>query len=258
MTQEALVSLAKVYHLDMGKRSADLGLWASLIADEAECLGRPIYVVEVGCGDGRVPDGLMVRALNEHVVRWVGIDSDPEMVRAFRKRCGSWCHAIEGNATNRHAWLEMRKHIMGLADVVLIPYATLFLVPHVDQGRLLRMAALACRPGGLIAAEVFEPRWTETGIREAEAPCGPKHNGQTMVRHTVYRVDGDARTTRATRRYGIVRGECQYRVEEIIYWQQLADLRLMAMRVGLNAVRTICSEQNSLVPEGYDLLLGRA
>jgi len=271
VTPESLVGLAAVYHLDMGRRTVDLDLWASLLSDEAERYGGSVSVIEVGCGTGRVPRGVALRHPRLPIESWVGIDVDPAMVRAFQRRAPAWATPVEGDAVTVEAWDEARGILGGAADVVLVPYATLFLVPHERQAHLLRLAVGSSKPGALIAAEVFVPQWTDSGTYENTVWCEPEEPdalGRKLVRRTVYQVDGSRRVTRATRQYGpatpglgsprLDRWRSSCRVEETIHWRLPAELPRLAEEAGMGVSRVLRNEHDRRVPEGYVLLVGRS
>src|SRR3990167_5742416 len=115
------VSLAQVYPLDFGRRTEDLPAWRAMTAGQT--------VIEIGCGDGRVA------AACPDARTWLGIDSDEMAVREFYARMNgdgsrkAWC----ADATE---WV--RSNPGSGADLAIIPFSTLFLIPHKKQAPLLQ------------------------------------------------------------------------------------------------------------------------
>lgn len=262
--------LAATYAWDMGQRTEDLALWAAWLAEEAARLRRPLTVVEVGGGTARVPRGVALGAPGLLIARWVGLDPDPAMIAAWRRRAPAWACAVQGDAANPAAWAEVRRAAGGLADVVLAPYATLFLLPHAAQGPALALGAAALAPRGALWAEVYEPAWTETGTRQRTVACRPEEPdpaGRAFVRQTTYQVDGPARLTVAERVYGpqdptadrprLWAGRALCRVTERIHWRPAAEWPGLAREAGLPTAGLLGPADDPLIPAGSRLLVAR-
>lgn len=265
-TREA--TLAEVYDLDMGHRLADVPLWGESIRRE-----RPLRVVEVGCGTGRIPLALDRyfwlpgdRSLFPSV--WVGLDPDPGMISRFEGRTRaaglSWCSAVCGDARAPKAWDEVLQAAGGPVGLVLVPYSTLYLLPHADQVGALRLAGRTLAHGGLLLVEVFEPT-LGGGEATSSKLCHAPDGSRTWARLTTFRVDVGARTTAVERRYGPAgptgaptSGLEAYRVAETIYWRRSEDLVGLAEEAGLRSVEVL-REGGPLfgVPRGFVVLSGR-
>ncbi len=107
-------------------------------------------VVELGCGSGRLLAPL-VAAGN----RVVGVDSSAAMLDRARTRLQS--AILRGDITVVHGNMQdLSELVAGPFDLVIIPLNGLL---HVDepmaQRRVLKQAARALRPGGLLAVDVL-------------------------------------------------------------------------------------------------------
>lgn len=239
-------TLADVYDLDMGARVEDLPLWRELLygAD---------HVAEVGCGTGRVPVGLAL--LGWSCARWAGIDPDPGMVSRFRARMPHWAGCVEGDACDPGTWAAVRRGVGGPLDAVIVPYSTLFLVPHERQVDLLRLAGGSVRPGGLVAAEVFVPLWTDTAVRGHMRRCaGGAPALDPWVVQVEYRVDGSTRTTAVERAYGPVDQPPRLVCRERLHWRLPGELQGLAAEAGLGRAQVL---RGGSVPRGFAVLAAR-
>lgn len=262
--------LAATYEWDMGQRTADLGLWAGLVAEAAEMRGSPVVVIEVGGGTARVPRALALDYPHLPIARWVGMDVDPAMVDSWSRRAPAWASVTTGDAADASTWVAASRLAGCQADLVLIPYATLFLLPHASQPVVLAHAVAALRHGGRLAAEVYPPAWLTSGTERRTTVCTPTEPdpaGRTWVRQTTYQIDGATRTTVAERVYGpadptadrptLLAGRACCRVTERIHWRLPAELAPLASEAGLDPVAVRHPSHDPRIPVGYCLLLGR-
>ncbi len=246
------VGLADVYDIDFGRRTEDRHLWRELCADAVG--GR---VVEVGCGDGRV--ARLVAESPVRPARWLGIDVDRAMVDRFDRRRPPQmvCSSVCGDALAAETWERVVQDESDLADLVVIPYSTLFLFPHAAQVEVLRHCGRAVRPGGVVAAECFVPEHVESGTRRASVRVADPDPlaRRPWVRHTRLDVDAAHRTTRVLRTYGPPLGaggvEPVLELSETVYWREPASLAAAAVEAGLGPA-VLCS--GGAVPPGHVLL----
>lgn len=132
-----------VWHdVECAAYAADLGLWRALAA-EAD---GP--VLDVGCGTGRVALDLAAAGFTV-----VGLDSDPDLLRAFRARARSLGLPVTGLAGDARSFSLGRRFA-----AVIAPMQVVQLLGG-PQGRaaFLRTAKAHLEPGGLIAAALADP-----------------------------------------------------------------------------------------------------
>jgi len=135
----ALTAATTWHDVECGSYDADLSLWEEL----AERQGGP--VLELGCGTGRVALHLARRG---H--RVYALDREPELL-------GSLIERAEGLAVDPFAVDGREYQLPEPVCLALAPMQFLQLLPERDD-RLacLRRAAVALRPGGLLAAAIVE------------------------------------------------------------------------------------------------------
>jgi SAM-dependent methyltransferase len=250
------VSLAEVYDLDMGRRISDVGLWGKYTSGQS--------VIEVGCGNGRVPRLLDSAASWEArcspPTAWIGMDLDDRMVTAANGLGIDWFGALVGDARDRETWSMARVALGGAAERVVIPYSTLFLVPHEQQAEVLGLAMASLEPDGLLLAECFIPSMTRDHV--SEVPCRPPEalvlhlmgaEIKRWYRRSEFRVDAASRTTVVDRYYG-PQDDPQYHVRETIYWRRPAELLELAEEAGLAGAEVLTGKP---VPPGFVLLAAR-
>lgn len=255
------ITLAETYRIDrtMAARWQDIELWAAMCSDAGttEELNAGI-VVEVGCGDGRIPAAMLSRGQPPWAA-WIGLDADHEMIKAFRRRFVGYdgseapvLRCVHGSAGARSTWDQFQP-FAGLVDLVIVPYSTLYLIPHRWQASVLRYAGGICRVGGLVAVEAFVPRddLARTGTRSSQIdlPGG-------WTRTTEYRVDGARRRTVATRRYEHPTEGRRYVVERI-HWRRPNEMPQIAADAGLVGAEVTLGPRG-LVPDGSIVLTARA
>ena len=216
-------TLAAVYAMDMGRRTEDLDLWGEIV----RAVGPEAVVVEVGVGLWRIARRL--RAAGVPFGRWVGIDVAPAMLRDPPERC----IPIEGDASNPGAWTAAAR-VAGVPDLVIVPYHTLFLLPHDRQATAIGLAAVSLASGGVLAVEVYNQRkgadrWTSEARLLARAGPG----GKDWARITAYERNRAGRTTLAVRSYGPFGAPAQVTVREAIYWRPPAEVAGMVADAGM-------------------------
>jgi len=236
-------TLAEVYDLDwaLGHRRDDLDLWADLVAPA-------LRIVEVGCGDGRVPR--MLREVGRHHwAQWYGIDTDRDMLDEYPE---DW---LLGEAQDPSTWQALATLLDEPADLVIVPFSSLYLIPHEQQVDVLRGAGGILRAGGVVAVEAFVPsaEFLTTGIRYAVGAVRSP-GVEPWVRHTEYRIDAAARITDAVRRYGPP-SRYELVVRERIYWRLPNELIDLAGEAGLIDAHL---RGDHLVPPGNIVLTARA
>jgi SAM-dependent methyltransferase len=250
------VSLSEVYDLDMGRRISDVGLWGQYTSG--------CSVIEVGCGNGRVPRLLetaaSLEATCEHPAMWVGIDLDDRMVKAANALGIDWFGALVGDVRDPGTWSMARSALGGPAQRIVIPYSTLFLVPHEDQADALRLAMGSLEPDGLLLAECFIPSMTRDHVSEVRCRIPDEmvhyflgNYVERWLRRSEFSVDSASRTTVVDRYYG-PSGEPVYHVHEVIYWRRPAELLELAEEAGLAGAEVLTGKP---VPPGFVLLAAR-
>lgn len=264
---DRVVGLAEVYRLgDMSRRAEDLALWSSLLLREPLRPGQRRRVLEVGIGDGRVLRGLSVAVADR--CDWYGIEFDAGMIALLESR--TFRHqpvVIHGAAETDEAWERVRERLPAHTslDAVIVPYSTFYLLGHAGQILFLEQAAAHLRPGGLVAIEVFKPRFFDKESRcEVNSLQLEDEEGQVSgwVRTTLYEVDPARRVTEASRTYrrnASLSGEGLV-LRERISWRLPAELPRLAEQAGFSSAR-VASRQTDpdlSIPEGSVVLLARA
>jgi SAM-dependent methyltransferase len=200
-------TLAETYDLDMGRRLEDVPLWSEVLRRQ---VGPGAVVVEVGCGTGRVPVALDRYLADQgqrdaaFPSRWVGIDPDPGMVDRFLARTAGlpWCTAVVGDARDPAAWEAAAEAAGAAPTAVLVPYSTLYLLPHDEQAEALRLARRTIdSTRSFIAFEVFVPTMVESAEQRFTRRCWDPYGRRGWVRRTTYKVDAETRTTDVERLY---------------------------------------------------------
>jgi SAM-dependent methyltransferase len=247
-------TLAEVYPIDFGRRNEDRDLWSWAIRNAATEIARsmredlrsyPLHVIEIGCGDGRI-----YRLLGDQVssvTRWTGIDLSPEMIARFMEHdpmsasFGDPRVGILGDAAEEDVW----RLIPLPATLILIPFSTLFLLPHAAQERMLMCAREALAPEGRILIETFIPRWTEDqevlGFGGVLSPDGDEPD--LWARRSLHRVRAADRITEVVRVYGPIqpRGgiEMRMRISETIYWRTAPEMERLLQETGFQEIERI-------------------
>lgn len=227
------VPLRAVYPIDFGHRVEDIGLWRSLL--------RPSYrLIEVGSGDGRV-QRLVGDAIGSGT--WVGIELDGDHV---------WRRDLEtpmsiGDAAEPRPWDVALSFLDGgRADIVIIPYSTLFLIPHGRQGNVIRNAARSLRNGGQLVIEHFIPKLQRSGTA-FKACIYP------WYRRSTFEVSTDTQVTSVLREYGIDDQIENFRplqrVTETIYWREVPEIAAMCRATHLFS--NVENYDSITVPNGY-------
>lgn len=227
------VSLHDAYRIDFGARTEDVPLWTW-------ATGGCRSVVEVGCGSGRI--GRLLAAKGYAPQQWLGIDVSADALAEFSRSVDVGV-ALCGDAGNLVTWDRALRLLEGVrADVTIVPWSALFLIPHAKQGEVLRGALKVTRPGGRIVVECFIPQadLTTGGRLVRTGPCAAPEGDEPWRRRTTYEVDARARVTVARREYGPpIDGagehdiDVRWRLEETLYWSEPDELRLLAGRSGL-------------------------
>lgn len=217
------VTLADVYALDFGQRTADLPTWDALAA---ACPRGP--VLDVACGDGRATAALAARGRNV-----LGVDLNPAFLARARQRGLDAKYADLTQHRSVHGW----GFALPPAALVVCAYSSLYLLPHDAQERLVACMAEALAPGGVLAIEVFVPVLVGDGTMDQ--PCADPNDASRppWVRRTRYTVYPESRTTRIERLYGPERERWTMRLTEIVRWRDPAELVLLARRAGLEQVQ---------------------
>jgi len=247
------VSLSDVYPIDMGRRTADADLWSLICWRAVPDLGaRGPRVVEIGCGMWRVPR--LVSGRTPDPDAWVSVDVDRAM---FGGDAPSWCSSVHGDALDGATW-DAASGIAGPFDCAVVPYSTLYLIPHGLQGSMLALAAAAVRPGGVVAVECFAPRRDGRQSYSHHCRIANPDGGEPWIRSTLYDVDEAARITRAVRRYGPNGGGvgCRYLIEETIYWRHPYEIVELFEGTGLESVASFASDSEPAVPPGQRVVAG--
>lgn len=254
-------TLADVYAIDFGRRTADKAAWIELLTREARLREHELNVVEIGVGDGRVP-ALVVESTP--VRRWVGIDPSAAMLAQFERRPFNGkieTLAVLGDAADSDTWATVAR-APGSVDVVLCAYSTICLMPPNRQASMLRHMAYAVRPGGLLAIECFIPSWVASGEHVVHGACGnPDGDERVWGRIAKFVVNAATRHTHVERTYGpIVPGDHAHGVEprfivgEDIWWHHPTALRDLALDAGWLDARVQQGPPNA---PGYFMLIGR-
>lgn len=220
-------TLADVYPFDMGRYAADLPLWAEVLADVGT-------VIEIGCGNGRIPKAL---AKDRQFSVWKGIDVDPAMVALFNEDRPIWARALKGDA------ISMLDHEQYSYDAAIIPYSTFFLFPHNEQSVLLH----ACKSvADRVYVDVFVPQMMQTSNRSQI-----KGLVDDRIRKSTFSVDTKRQITEVTRVYEQA-GVETHRLNETICWRYPGELLSMARaELGHESAHFVTSET---VPQGNVLL----
>lgn len=135
----AVTTTATWHDVECGGYDADLPLWEEL----AERQGGP--VLELGCGTGRVALHLARRG---HTV--YALDREPELLKSLIERA-------EGLDVDPFAVDGREYQLPEPVCLALAPMQFLQLLPdRADRLACLRRAAVALRPGGLLAAAIVE------------------------------------------------------------------------------------------------------
>jgi len=249
-----LVTLSEVYHLDMGRYVEDIGLWRHLVQSEYELVGRPVAVVEVGSGDGRIPAAVASAAT---CARWTGVEVDGEMVRRSRHRLAHLrpFDVVTGDASDAHTWGEIAAPV----DLVIVPFSTFYLFRHDRQVLLLEQVRRALRPGGSVAIVAFAPRAEYRGPRsEVRHLVGP--DDTSWVRLSTYLPNPlpDAQTTSVRRLYGPPEAPTM-RLEEMLYWRRVDEWPDVLARAGFDATTWQVGPGGEcpLVPAGQVLVVAQ-
>jgi len=131
---------AVIWHdVENGAYDADLDVWREL----AEGAGGPI--IEVGCGTGRIALDLAKRG--HHVL---GVDIEPEFVRALRDRAGR--RGLDANASVGDV-RDLR--VEGEFALVIVPMQTIQILDSEDERRdALESMRRVLAPRGLIALAI--------------------------------------------------------------------------------------------------------
>jgi SAM-dependent methyltransferase len=243
---------ADVYAIDpsWGSRTQDIQLWAR------EC-ANALKVLEVGCGDGRIPSKL--QAINGVWTSWVGVDADIGMASRFAQRVNNGTF-VAGSVLQATTWDAVAQHAP--FDVAIIPFSTLFLLPHDQQIHVVRCAAACVRPGGRVVVEAFVPQseFLITGRSYQSSGCHEPGNPDSVtsrwVRVSKFDVDSAARITQVVRYYGPP-DAFQFIVRETIYWRLPAELARLVYDAGLVDVSVADSKKDNLVPTGHIVVSGR-
>ena len=216
---EREASLAEVYDLDMGQRVEDLDMVQSLLLSAAgptDAPTRSVRVAEVGCGRWRL--GTWAMSLRDSVPWWHAIDIDSAMLQGKPAgAAGAWCRPRLGDAADAKTWAGLER-----VDLVLIPWSTLYLIPHNRQRDVLRHATAALRPGGILAVEVFRPNFHRP---RGYSTTKPLRDG--WVRHSHFNVDPGKQLTRVKRCYQRDGGDEVLVVRETIHWRQPSEVAVL-------------------------------
>jgi hypothetical protein len=243
------MGLAEVYALDMGKRTVDKDMWIQELDEYPDGAN----VIEVGYGNGRLH-----RLVGDHAWSWFGMEIDNDFL-GLDEGVGLAEYADDhmcmlGDATLQEDWEDLwRKWVLhlvcggGLPEVVIIPYSTLYLIPHDQQVQVVRHA-LGVAPKVLV--EVFVPQLTTSGVHVQLGACAsPEGDDRMWARKSSFCVDADTRTTRVLRQYGPV-GAWQVQVQETIYWRLPSELQSVVAAAGLKTDL----RSGAPVPAGHVLL----
>lgn len=235
------ISLAEAYELDaMSERTEDLELWAKATHQK--------YVIEVGSGDGRIPAGVSQLC---SPVRWVGMDLSEQMVQKARRRAPGWFRSVVGDAAASDTWDAAKRILGGSADVILVPYSTLFLLPHQHQVEMFRAAWNSIRPCGRLIVEVFVPKMP-SGTRITVNAC------QTAGwwRETYFRVDEQSQITDVTRYYGPEDAQPVFQLREKLHWRRPEELPQLAYEAGFGSAELI-GDDHPDVPAGHVVMVAK-
>lgn len=247
-TSTVEASLADVYDIDrMGSRTEDLQLWESLTKTSQT-------VVEIGCGNGRIPKALAASGFE--FASWVGVDISDDMLELATEDAPGWFQAILGDATDRRVSAEA-VHASGKAfDIAIIPFSTLFLIPHNQQISVLKNLSSIVKPGGKVCIEVFAPQFKmmKSGAYNHVSVCNSPVPGEQWVRVSEFRVDGASRTTKVDRFYGTP-NNYRYHVSETIYWRLTNEFIEMVDSAGLIGLEVY---EGGNVPRNHILLIAEA
>jgi SAM-dependent methyltransferase len=141
---------AAIWHdVECGSYAADLPLWEEV----AEEYGDPI--LELGCGTGRVALHLARRGYEV-----IGLDRDPELIHALRKRAGDLpVQTVCADALG----FELDRQV----PVVLAPMQFMHLMGSQEERlQCLRQVREVLQPGGVLAAALLDklPSVPEGGL----------------------------------------------------------------------------------------------
>ena len=251
MSTPKRVSIEDVYDIDFQNRSSDKMFWDGLF-----CALKPAVVVEAGCGTGRVLSNLCERA--KTVVEWHGIDLSQKMINVFNERHKIPGFRICGDIVDQWAWRDVSSS--PISDLTIIPYSTLFLVPHNSHVKVLQNAMSATKSGGFVAVEVFIPRQIRTSIEVHMGGCGnPYGDLDDWSRKTTYTVCSSTRVTHIVRQYGphsVAGGFVpEFVVEEDVFWVEPNRLLDLAFAAGSKSAKL---DYFNDVADGHVVLLMEA
>jgi hypothetical protein len=230
-----MTELADVYALDMGRRTIDKDMW---LAEFSKCTTKP-QILEVGWGDGRLS-----RLCGDHASFWFGIEIDPDIVP---DQTGEKVAVYLADAATEDVWVDLKDELI-FVDLVIIPYSTLYLIPHAQQIAVIQHA-LGVAPKVLV--EVFVPQWTSSGSYVQLGACAsPEGDDRMWARRSEFTVDAATQTTKAVRTYGPVGQAYVHQLEETIYWRMPSDLQSVVAAAGLKTDL----RSGAPVPAGHVLL----
>ena len=226
------VTLADVYHLDFGRRTADLVTWSAL-ADAAP--KGP--VLDVCCGDGRATKHLVA---DRDVY---GVDQSATFAALAR---GVGIVALSGEASR----IEDLRAAGPRPSLVVCAYTSLFLLPHRQQAEAVAAMAEVAASGALVAVETFVPTLHES--RAVDQPVANPNDPASLpwVRRTTYTVVEFSRTTRIERLYGPDPDAWTMRLSETVYWRDPDEVALLFRRAGLVDVDWSTSLVRLFGPDG--------
>lgn len=160
MSAGVAVGAAAWHDVECASYTADLELWRELArehapaarrrdGEDADEAGAPAFVLDVGCGTGRVALDLAA-----HGYRVLGVDCDGELVATLRTRAREDRLPVRADVADART-LDLGERRFALA-VAPMQVAQLLGGPE-GRGAMLRAVAAHLEPGGVLAVALADP-----------------------------------------------------------------------------------------------------